>query len=138
MAARSKSKEQKKQAAGKPVLEWAASILGLMILVCLAAILAWDGLQRTEALPAVAIDKGRIIESRHGYTVEFVARNLTGVTASDVQVEGVLRRDGQIVEAAQSRMDYVPGSSVRRGGLFFTRDPREYDLALRALGYSEP
>jgi hypothetical protein len=68
MASRSKSKEQKKQAAGKPVLEWVASMSGLTILATLAAILSWDGLQKTKAMPAVAIEKGRIMESRHSYT----------------------------------------------------------------------
>jgi uncharacterized protein (TIGR02588 family) len=136
--ARNKSRKGTAQAASKPVLEWVASISGLMIVAGLAAVLSWEGLKQTEALPAVLIEQGRIMESRHSYTVEFVARNITGVTASDVLVEGVLRRNGEIVETAQSRMDYVPGSSVRRGGLFFTRDPREHDLALRALGYSEP
>lgn len=138
MAPRNKTRKQDKKADGKPALEWAASALGLLILIGLAAILSWDALQQTQALPAVAIERGRIMQSRHGYTVEFVARNDAGATASDVQVEGVLRRDGQVVEVAQSRIDYVPGSSARRGGLFFTRDPREHELTLRALGYAKP
>jgi uncharacterized protein (TIGR02588 family) len=138
MAPRNKTRKQDKKADGKPALEWAASALGLLILIGLAAILSWDALQQTQALPAVAIERGRIMQSRHGYTVEFVARNDAGATASDVQVEGVLRRDGQVVEVAQSRIDYVPGSSARRGGLFFTRDPSEHELTLRALGYAKP
>jgi uncharacterized protein (TIGR02588 family) len=34
--------------------------------------------------------------------------------------------------------DYVPGHSVRQGGLFFTRDPRSGHLSVRARGYSAP
>jgi uncharacterized protein (TIGR02588 family) len=138
MASRNKSRKQNADATGKPALEWAASSLGLLILIALVAILSWDALQRSSTLPAVVIEKGRIMESSHGYTVEYIARNATGATAADVQVEGVLGRDGEVVETARSRIDYVPGSSVRRGGLFFTRNPREHELTLRALGYAEP
>ena len=38
----------------------------------------------------------------------------------------------------RARIDYVPGHSVRQGGLFFTRDPRTGHLSLRARGYSAP
>lgn len=138
MASRNKSRRQSAEAAGKPPLEWAASSLGLLILIGLVAILSWDALQRSSALPVVVIEKGRIMESSHGYTAEYVARNATGATAADVQVEGVLGNNGEIVETARSRIDYVPGNSIRRGGLFFTRNPREHELTLRALGYAEP
>jgi uncharacterized protein (TIGR02588 family) len=35
-------------------------------------------------------------------------------------------------------IDYVPSRSSRKAGLFFMRDPREFDLSLRALGYQSP
>ena len=138
MASRGKSRTQAGKAASKPILEWAASTIGLLILLGLATVLGWNAIYQHPVLPAVVIEAGRIAQSEHGYTVEFIASNAAGATAADVQVEGVLRRDDQIVEVAQSRLDYVPGSSVRRGGLFFTRDPRQHDLTLRALGYAEP
>ena len=35
-------------------------------------------------------------------------------------------------------LDYLPPHSKRRGGLFFTRDPRQFELQARAFGYEEP
>jgi uncharacterized protein (TIGR02588 family) len=32
----------------------------------------------------------------------------------------------------------VPAHSYRKGGLFFSQDPRKYPLQLRAKGYTEP
>ena len=67
-----------------------------------------------------------------GWVVEFEARNLSPVTAAQVTIEGRLA-DG---ETATATIDYVPGRSARRGGLFFSREPRGAEL--RALGYQDP
>ena len=51
--------------------------------------------------------------------------------------EGILSGGGAD-ETSRVVFDYVPGHSVRQGGLFFTRDPRTGHLTLRARGYSAP
>jgi uncharacterized protein (TIGR02588 family) len=35
-------------------------------------------------------------------------------------------------------LDYSPPGSEKQAGLFFTRDPRQFQLQVRALGYVEP
>jgi uncharacterized protein (TIGR02588 family) len=60
------------------------------------------------------------------------------VTAEGVVVEGELTiEDGQ-KEVSHTEIDYVPAHAERRGGLFFSQDPRRGELRLRVLGYEEP
>ena len=73
-----------------------------------------------------------------GFVARIAGVNASPETAAAVQVEGVLSRGGEEVESATATLDYVPGHSEKRGGLFFAEDPREGDLRLRALGYQEP
>jgi uncharacterized protein (TIGR02588 family) len=126
------------KADSKPWLEWTASTVGLLIALALMSLLAWNAFHHDGRPPAVLIEVGRILQQPNGYTVEIQARNAGSSTAANVQVEGTLTRDGQHVETARARLDFVPAHSVRRGGLFFTNDPKRHDLQVRALGYAEP
>ena len=50
----------------------------------------------------------------------------------------VLGTDGGTIETSDTTLDYLPGRSEREGGLFFSRDPRGFDLRLRPKGYMKP
>ena len=121
-----------------PWLEWAASGLGLAIVVAVVALLGWNAIQDDGAPPAVHVESGRVSQRPGGFTLEIVAHNRSRATAAAVEIEGVLVQGGQPVETARITLDYVPGQSTRRGGLFFRQDPRALELQLRALGYAEP
>lgn len=131
-------KVKDRKADAKPWLEWIASSFGLLVALTLVGVLGWDALRQDGALPAVRVETGTITRHAHGYTVEIRTSNATLATAADVEIEGVLSRDGRAVETARARLDFVPGSSIRRGGLFFANDPRAYELKVRALGYAQP
>lgn len=74
-----------------------------------------------------------------GYLVQFNAFNEGGSTAEGVVIEGKLRRGPDpAVETSHTTLDYLPSHSELKGGLFFTQDPRQFDLQLRALGYEVP
>jgi uncharacterized protein (TIGR02588 family) len=64
--------------------------------------------------------------------------NEGGTTAAGLTVEGELRDGTESVETSDSTIDYVPSHSERQGGLFFTLDPGEYEVQLRAKGYEMP
>ena len=59
-------------------------------------------------------------------------------TAAAVQIEGELLDGERVIATSQVTLDYVPGNSERRGGLFFREDPEAHGLKVRALGYAEP
>ena len=122
-----------------PLLEWIAGGLGAVLTLAMIGFLGWEAYQSpADAPPAVEVSLRDIVPAGEGFVAEIAAVNLSSETAAAVDVEGVLSRDGREVERSQVTLDYVPGDSERRGGLFFAEDPSAYELELRALGYAVP
>lgn len=129
----------RRKAAKTPALEWAAAGIGLLLLLAMLAIIGLEAVSgETDEPPAIAVTAGRIVAAPGGYLVEIEAGNSSGATAAAVQVEGALRAGGKAIETSSLTFDYVPGHSHRKGGLFFTEDPRRHELKVRALGYQAP
>ncbi|GEO14077.1 hypothetical protein [Microvirga aerophila] len=121
-----------------PWLEWVASGIGLLLTLGIFGSIGWQAFDDAGAPPAIAVDVTRVVPVEGGYRVEFRARNSTGSTASQVEIEGKLAGDGAEAEIGHVVFDYIPGHSERKGGMFFTREPRQESLALRALGFADP
>jgi uncharacterized protein (TIGR02588 family) len=124
---------------GTPVLEWISAAIGLVLTLAMLGFIAWQAGKRTgEEPPAIKVHVQQILSAGDGYVVEFAARNLSPATAAAVQIEGELVEGERVIATSQVTLDYVPGNSERRGGLFFRENPRAYDLEIRALGYAKP
>jgi uncharacterized protein (TIGR02588 family) len=122
-----------------PPLEWLASGIGLALTLGMLGLIGWQAYQGTAAPPPmITVAAERIVQSGSGFVVEIAVRNRSPATAAAVEIEGALKQGGQTVETSKAILDYVPGNSERRGGLFFLEDPRPYQLELRPLGYAEP
>jgi uncharacterized protein (TIGR02588 family) len=122
-----------------PALEWIAGGIGLLLTLGILGLIgseAWK--DAGEAPPAIEAKVERITPFAAGHVVEVKLENRSPATAAAVQVQGKLMRGGETVATSSAVMDYVPGESSRRAGLFFTEDPRRYRLEVRALGYTEP
>lgn len=137
--ARVDSQASRPRAADTPLLEWIASIVGLLLTVAMIGFIGWQALNGPGAEPpAIVVEVQHIVESADGFVVEIKAANRSPATAAAVQVRGVLSRGRREVATSQATIDYVPGHSERSAGLFFKEDPRAYRLEVRALGYTEP
>jgi uncharacterized protein (TIGR02588 family) len=101
-------------------------------------IIVWDGIAGDGSPPEIVVEPLAVHAHEGGYVVELLVENRGDTTAAAVAVEGTLARAGAAVETSTASFDYVPSRSQRRGGLFFTADPREYDATVRATGYAEP
>ena len=133
-ASRGRSKTRK-----EPLLEWIAAAIGLVVTVSMMAIIGLEALRGDATqLPAIEVRATRVVQTPTGFVVEIVAANHAGGTAAAVQIEGTLASAGAEVETSSLTRDYVPGHAERKGGLFFTRDPRRHRLEVRALGYQAP
>jgi uncharacterized protein (TIGR02588 family) len=122
-----------KSKAKPPLLEWIASAIGLLLILGVLAVIARDAFNGSaDMAPDLAVAATRVRHSGTGYLVEFEARNLSPVTAAQVAIEGRLPGG----ETSTATIDYIPGRSARRGGPFFSADPRGVEL--RALGYQDP
>lgn len=132
----------RRRRADLPALEWIASAIGLILALAITGFIGWQayrgaGTGRAPP-PAIEVRAERTVATGDGWVIAFVAVNRSPTTASAVLVEGRLSRSGHVVASGQVSLDYVPGHSERRGGLFFAEDPRMHDLHLRALGYAQP
>jgi uncharacterized protein (TIGR02588 family) len=121
-----------------PVMEWVVAAFGLMLVLATLVFLVFQALHREETPPDVIVQVGSISPAAAGYLVQFRAINHGGQAAEGLVVRGELRGDGNIIETSETRIDYVPADSERRGGLYFRIDPRQVQLEIRALGYEYP
>lgn len=125
--------------AREPLIEWIAAGVGLVLTLGMIATIGMEALRGDAAqLPAIEVRPTRMSSAARGFTVEIVATNRSGGTAAAVQVEATLSMGETEVETSSLTFDYVPGHAQRKGGLFFTRDPRRHRLEVRALGYQAP
>ena len=125
---------------GMPLLEWIVGALGAALVLGTVGFLVYQAvLGQGTSPPDVRLVAEEVVELRNGYLVRFRVLNEGRSTAAQLSLEGELTGDGgEAVETSETTLDYLPGRSEREGGLFFTRDPRAFDLRLRPKGYVKP
>jgi uncharacterized protein (TIGR02588 family) len=124
--------------ADTPLLEWIASAIGLLLTVAVLVVIGGQAVSgAAKQVPDIEIKVVRVVPASTGFAVEIIARNRGGGTAAAVEIEGRLEAGGK-EETSGATFDYVPGHSERKGGLFFSEDPRRHKLEVRALGYKKP
>lgn len=126
----------KKQIA--PLWEWAVAVLGVAIVAVVVGYMGYYALNGQDVPPAITIRVEEIRPAPQGYLVTFSARNAGGRAVAALQVNARLESPGGGTETAEARIDYVPAHSVRRGGLFFSGDPRSGRLRIAPAGFREP
>ena len=124
-------------------LEWVVAALGALLVFGSMAYLAYQAFGRDESPPDVrlVVEEVRELQRGGGYVVTFRAFNEGQSAAAELGIEGELHGPeggGTPVETSEATLDHLPAQSNRAGGLFFTRDPRSFELRLRAKGYHEP
>lgn len=130
--------EKAASANSPPLLEWVVAAVGLAVLLSVLGFLLNDALGRNAEPPDIAVEARSITRTGNGYRVSFRASNRGSETAEGVIVQGEIHRDGTLLERSWVRLDYLPAASEKTGGLFFSHDPRRFELVLRALGYQTP
>jgi uncharacterized protein (TIGR02588 family) len=123
---------------GTSLLEWVVASAGALILIAMIAYLVFYGLTKPDGPPMIRFEAGPVDATGTGYVVQFTVRNEGHSTASALEISGRLMQGDSIAEESRATIDHVPEQSLRRGGLFFSRDPAPYQLVLRAEGYASP
>jgi uncharacterized protein (TIGR02588 family) len=121
-----------------PKWEWAVGIVGLVLVVGTIGFLLYRAVTVGSTPPDIAIRVASITQSGSGYLVEIVVNNSGDETAAMLEIEGELKDGTEVVETSTVVIDYAPTQSSRKAGLYFTEDPRAYELSLRAVGYQTP
>ena len=119
-------------------LEAISAVLGAALALGTIGIIVWDAVTGDGRPPIIRVEPLGVHEHEVGFLLEILVANEGDETAAQVTVEGTLSRNGEVVETSDTTFDYVAEDSRRRGGLFFSQDPRALDLAVRAKGYVKP
>lgn len=119
-------------------LEWIVSGIGAALVVAIVAYLFYVEATSSKLPPVISVSVTSVQQTERDHVATFEAVNDSDATAANVRIEGTLRMDGRIVETAVANLDYLPGRSRRRGGLYFKEDPRDGTLTLQAKSYMVP
>lgn len=129
-------KEKKRK--GPSLLEWISAAIGAAITLAMIGLIVMKALGPAAPAPLISIKPVSVVHERAGYVVKVEVTNRSGVTAAALNLQGELMRGGEAVETSNATLSYLPGESTRRAGLIFARDPRRFELELRATGYEVP
>lgn len=133
-----KKQEGKRGQNETPPLEWAVAGVGLVLVVGALALMLYNAIWKEPSPPEITVRIISIVQVQNGFLAQFETTNEGGTTAEGVVVGAELKRGSEHVESSHTTVDYLPPNSKKRGGLFFTRDPRQFDFQARAFGYQEP
>ena len=117
---------------------WGIALLGLALVAGSIAFMIYQAGSDDSSPPDITVHVDSTVQIRNGYLVKFRAVNESNSTVEGLTVEGVLRNGTNIQETSHTVLEWVPANSEREGGLFFTVDPRLYQMQLRAKGYENP
>ena len=120
------------------VLEWIFAGLGLLIVAGAVGFMIYRGATKGDAPPQVKIEVESITQTGDHHTVSFRVSNTGDTTAAALTIEGELRSGDKSEETSDVTLTYLPAQSVRRGSLFFTKDPNAYQFQIRAKGFEHP
>lgn len=121
-----------------PLWMWGIGLLGLIFILGSIGLALYEAALGDSSPPDVTVQLEQITPAKNGFLVEFRVINEGGTTAAGLVVEGTLQNGNEIIESSNTTVEYAPSHSERQGGLFFTQDPRQYELQLRATGYETP
>ena len=121
-----------------PPWMWAIGLLGLALVLGSITFMLYEAAAGDSSPPDVTVKVQSITPSRHGFLVRFLVINEGGSTAEGLTVEGELRNGMQSIEISNTTIEYVPSHSEREGGLYFSVDPQQHELTVRAKGYEKP
>jgi uncharacterized protein (TIGR02588 family) len=121
-----------------PLWMWGIAALGLLLVAASIAFMLYEAAAGDSSHADISVQVDTTLPTRNGYLVKFRAVNQGGSTVEGLTIEGVLRNGSEVMETSDTVLEWVPAHSEREGGLFFTADPRLFQLHLRAKGYENP
>lgn len=134
-----KSKNKKdKDAQETPIWEWIIAAIGLVLVFVVIGSALHRAVIEDSTPPLLEFTVEAVKPAANGYLVEFLVKNTGNQTAAALAVEGQLKKGEEVVETSTVTLTYAPARSVRQGGLYFMKNPNEFELQIRALGYEKP
>ena len=121
-----------------PFWEWVMAGIGLLLLIASLTYFGYHALVEETQTPEPLVEVWGVEKQGDRFVVLLRATNRSRSAAADVKVEASLERDGQVVEQGETEFQYLPGESSREGGLFFSRNPAEFEVKVKAKSFRQP
>ncbi|MGY1844570.1 hypothetical protein [Modestobacter sp. SYSU DS0875] len=118
--------------------EYALGACGALVVLLVLGFLVHQAVVVRDSGPRLSVATSAVEQVDGGWAVPFEVLNDGGTTAEQVQVTGVLSRDGQDVQQATATIDYVAPHSRQSGALLFSVDPGSGTLEVRPAAYTTP
>lgn len=123
----------------KNLLEWTVFFISLLLIVGILGYLVYQASVFEEGSPDLQVNFVHDPSSHSPYRYLLKIENDGQETAEEVQIEMVLERGGEELEAAALTLPYVPKQSAREGWVVLSKNPLEADtLYVRVVGYKRP
>lgn len=119
-------------------IEWIAAGLGALLVFGSLSFMTYKAITAIGKPPDLTVRVKSIEQMQTGYLVKFEVKNNGEYSAAAANIKGELKQGDKTEETSTTTVDYVPSYSTRSGGIFFSKNPRDYQLDLRATGYTEP
>lgn len=132
------SKKDQKKLDDAPLWVWGIGLVGFVLVLGSIAFMLYESVMGDTSPPDIAVHQESVEPSGGGFLVTFRVANEGGSTAAGLTIEGTLKNGKENIETSTTTIEYLPSHSEREGGLFFTLDPGQYELQLRATGYEDP
>lgn len=132
------NKNDQQQNSNPPAMEWLVAAIGLILVVGAVGFLIYKAVGEKDAPPNIVVSVDSIIPRGDKFLVNFRVKNSGATTAAALTIEGELKNGEQSIEVSTATLAYAPSNSERKGGLFFSENPQNFDLQIRATGFEEP
>jgi uncharacterized protein (TIGR02588 family) len=131
-------KGNQSQTREKSAWEWIIAVIGLILVAGAIGVVLRRAATEEASPPNLKVSVESIQPSGDGFLVKYLVRNTGNQTAAAVTIEGELKKGEKSEETGTATLNYAPAHSERPGGLFFTKNPDQFQLEVRATGYVEP
>lgn len=120
------------------IYEWIAAALGCILVFGSISFMTYKAITATDTPPDLTVKMKSVEKVQAGYLVKFEVKNNGEYTAAVAAIKGELKNGEKAEETSTTTVAYVPSYSTRSGGIFFTKNPDDFKLDIRATGYTEP
>lgn len=136
-----KKQQQENDRKGKEtitIFEYAAAVLGAIFVFGSVVYMTYKAVTAEDIPPELTVQVKSVVKNQSGYLVRFEIKNDGEYTAAGAIIKGELKNGETVEETSTTTVDYVPSYSTRSGGVIFGKNPQDYNIDLRATGYTEP
>jgi uncharacterized protein (TIGR02588 family) len=120
------------------LLEWIVSITGTLIFFFTLSFVLYNAVTNSHSPADINIRVLSFQPNGNDFLLNIEVENKGDASVEGLEIAAILQDNESEIERGVTTFDYVPGRSKRKGGIFFKKNPGDYQIQLRPLGFEEP